>query len=132
VGVKPTTLPAYTAEHRPDQGGDRRLGKKQATKDALIRAAMELFQAKGYDRTAIHEITLAVDVSQRTSFRYFASKEDLALSFVQDRMTMFARALATRDCLGRDTQHPEAVSAAFDSYAAELPQALSGCWTANR
>ena len=86
----------------PDQAGpgqaaqDRRQRKKQLTKDALIAAALELFAAKGYDHTAVHEITDAVDVSERTFFRYFASKEDLVLSFIADGATAFAEALAAR------------------------------------
>jgi AcrR family transcriptional regulator len=81
----------------PGQAGpDRRQRKKQFTKDALIAAALELFAAKGYDHTAVHEITDAVDVSERTFFRYFASKEDLVLSFVREGTTAFAEALAAR------------------------------------
>jgi AcrR family transcriptional regulator len=81
----------------PGQAGpDRRQRKKQFTKDALIAAALELFAAKGYDHTAVHEITDAVDVSERTFFRYFASKEDLVLSFIREGTTAFAEALAAR------------------------------------
>lgn len=74
----------------------RRERKKRQTRDALVRAALTLFEAKGYEQTAIHEITEAVDVSERTFFRYFAGKEDLALSFLRDRMDLFLRALAAR------------------------------------
>ena len=74
----------------------RRERKKQLTRDALFQAAMELFAAQGYDGTAVHEITDAVDVSERTFFRYYASKEDLVLSFVRDGAAAFAAALAVR------------------------------------
>ena len=44
----------------------------------------------------MHEITDAVDVAERTFFRYFASKEDLALFFVRQEMDGFVEALAAR------------------------------------
>ncbi|MEU6367114.1 TetR family transcriptional regulator [Streptomyces sp. NPDC046931] len=56
--------------------------KKQRTRDALLRAALELFSTKGYEATTVDEIAEAADVSQRTFFRYFAGKED-AVFFVQ-------------------------------------------------
>jgi AcrR family transcriptional regulator len=104
----------------------RRERKKQRTRDALIEAAMELFAAKGYDRTTVHEITDAVDVSERTFFRYFASKEDLALSFVRDGAATFATALAARP---PDEEPLTAARAAFHislrQLAGNLPSYLS-------
>ncbi|WP_314172442.1 TetR/AcrR family transcriptional regulator [Streptomyces winkii] len=54
--------------------------KKQRTRDSLVRAAHELFVAQGYEETTVDEIVAAVDVSQRTFFRYFSSKEEVAFS----------------------------------------------------
>ncbi|WP_030160483.1 TetR/AcrR family transcriptional regulator [Streptomyces sp. NRRL S-244] len=70
--------------------------KKRRTRDALLRAALLLFVAQGYERTTVDEITDAVDVSQRTFFRYFANKEEVAFA-VQDLVeSHFVAALTAR------------------------------------
>lgn len=49
--------------------------KKRRTRDALLHAALDLFINQGYEETTVDEIAEAVEVSQRTFFRHFASKE---------------------------------------------------------
>lgn len=70
--------------------------KKRRTRDALVAAAWDLFHAQGYEHTTVREITDAVEVSERTFFRYFASKEDLVLSPLNAASNAFLSQLRIR------------------------------------
>ncbi|WP_203658143.1 TetR/AcrR family transcriptional regulator [Actinocatenispora rupis] len=65
--------------------------KKQRTRHALIQHAVRLFTEQGYEATTIAEISTAAEISPRTFFSYFRTKEDV-LFF--DHETRMARALA--------------------------------------
>ncbi|MFF3836616.1 TetR/AcrR family transcriptional regulator [Streptomyces sp. NPDC001930] len=70
--------------------------KKQRTREALIKVALELFTAHGYERTTVDEIVDTVEVSQRTFFRYFSSKEEVAFAVQQMVEERFVEALRRR------------------------------------
>ncbi|MEO3824573.1 TetR family transcriptional regulator [Actinomadura sp. B10D3] len=89
----------HTRHPAPEQGralAGLRERKKQRTRLALIDAALDLFLAKGYEATTIDEIVAAVEVSQRTFFRYFGTKEDVVTSFLSEHDRVMSEALAAR------------------------------------
>ncbi|MEU3658699.1 TetR family transcriptional regulator [Streptomyces sp. NPDC032940] len=70
--------------------------KKLRTRDTLLRSALELFTERGYEETTVDDIVEAADVSQRTFFRYFASKEEAAFFVARLAESHFVAAVARR------------------------------------
>jgi len=87
-------MTATAATHPPQTG--RRERKKQRTREALIDAAFTLFAENGFEATTVEEIADTVDVSSRTFFRYFSSKEDVVLTYQEEQFHALTEALAAR------------------------------------
>jgi AcrR family transcriptional regulator len=54
--------------------------KKQRMREEISTAALRLFAERGFDDVTIAEIADAADISQKTVFNYFPTKEDLVYS----------------------------------------------------
>jgi AcrR family transcriptional regulator len=76
--------------------------KKQRTRETIARAGHELFAERGYHATTLPDIAEKADVSTRTIFAYFPSKEDILFSEFALMKDALARALAERPD-GQDT-----------------------------
>jgi AcrR family transcriptional regulator len=69
--------------------------KKQRTRAMLIDAAMDLCLRNGYEHTTVEQIAAAADVSPRTFSRYFATKDAVFLTLIEEYVEQVSLELAS-------------------------------------
>jgi AcrR family transcriptional regulator len=70
--------------------------KKRAAREAIAAAARRLFAERGFDAVTVAEVAAAADVSEKTVFNHFATKEDLAFAGREEGIAQFVTAIAGR------------------------------------
>ncbi|MFD9734980.1 TetR/AcrR family transcriptional regulator [Umezawaea sp. NPDC059074] len=70
--------------------------KKKRTHETILNAALALFVEHGFDQVSITQVADAAEVSRRTLFSYFPTKEDLVTFRMSDHETESARVVRAR------------------------------------
>ncbi|WP_431975417.1 TetR/AcrR family transcriptional regulator [Micromonospora haikouensis] len=70
--------------------------KRERTRQAIVDAAVDLFERHGYEGTTIADIAAAAEIGTRTFFSYFASKEELLFPESDARVVAAIAAIASR------------------------------------
>jgi AcrR family transcriptional regulator len=70
--------------------------KKRQTRAAIAEAAMTLFHAHGFDAVTVADVARAAEVSEKTVFNYFPTKEDLVLGHGAERTAALIEAIRAR------------------------------------
>jgi AcrR family transcriptional regulator len=65
--------------------GQREKNKEQ-TRKKIVSAALQLFNAKGYDATTTRQIAKKAGIAEGTVFNYFETKDDIALHFFEQEV----------------------------------------------
>jgi len=82
---------------------DLRARKREATREALATAAFALARDHGLDGFTVDDVARRADVSRRTFFNYFTSKEQAVTAIVGLRISSLLDEVETRIA---DEQHP--------------------------
>lgn len=98
-------------EERPTRG------RVEETRSALERQALRLVARDGMEATTAASIAEAAGVTERTFFRYFASKQEVILGYVAARLADVTGTLAAH-CSGRVTMGR--LNDAFQAHVSEL------------
>src|SRR5437868_11680362 len=64
----------------------KRMENKERTRQAILKAALELFAEKGFYHTTTRAISRKAKIAEGTLFNYFQTKEDLALYFFEQEL----------------------------------------------
>jgi AcrR family transcriptional regulator len=70
--------------------------KRQQTRERLSRAAMALFLERGFEATTLDDIASAADISRRSFFHYFDSKEDVVFAWHEEITAALVAAIGAR------------------------------------
>jgi AcrR family transcriptional regulator len=69
-------------------------GSRKDVRARLLRAALDLFSERGYDRTTAADIARRADVTERTYFRHFSDKREALFDGEEDLQQALAEAVA--------------------------------------
>ena len=64
----------------------RRAQNKDSIRKRIVRAALDLFQTKGFEATTTKAIARKAGIAEGTVFNYFKTKEDIALHFFEQEV----------------------------------------------
>ncbi len=73
-----------------------RARKKSEVRLSIVTAALRQFDERGFAETTVDDIAAAANVSRRTFFRYFPSKEDVYLVDPERKLTIIRSELRAR------------------------------------
>lgn len=70
--------------------------KKEKTRKAILKAAVRLFDQKGYEKTSIEELAREAGVGKGTIYTYFQTKTQIFYAFCEEQLEFVHAELASK------------------------------------
>ncbi|HET8755870.1 MAG TPA: TetR family transcriptional regulator [Solirubrobacteraceae bacterium] len=106
--------------------------KKQQTRELIAETARRLFGERGFERVSVAEIARVADVSEKTVFNYFPTKEDLVYWRLESFEAELLETIRSRqpgesvlDAFGRFVRQLRGMLGQYDAEARERLAALT-------
>jgi AcrR family transcriptional regulator len=106
--------------------------KKQQTRELIAETARRLFGERGFERVSVAEIARVADVSEKTVFNYFPTKEDLVYWRLESFEAELLQTIREREpgesvlsAFGRFVRAPRGLLGSYDAEARERLAALT-------
>src|SRR5437868_2657732 len=115
---KSESMPQLDVGARPSEGLRDR--KKKLTRQLLSDTATEMFVRHGFDAVRVVDVAAACEVSEKTVYNYFPTKEALILDRFEDIEA------DVRRVFGSEGAHWSPVEAAVDAIIAETVSIFDG------
>lgn len=84
----------------------RRGGGRRGARERILTAAARLFRERGINATGVSELAAAAEVSKRTLYHHFPSKDDLVLAYLREQAD--DQELGSQSVLSRPDLSPRA------------------------
>ena len=81
------------SERLREASSQRREHEKQELREAILKAASELFLEQGYDRFSLRQVAERIGYSATTIYLYFKDKDDLLFTIVDQGFVQFGQRL---------------------------------------
>lgn len=95
-----------------------------ATRDRILKVALELFSARGYEGTSIRDIAEQMEMTKAAVFYHFPAKEDLLAAILSPVMTRVGRLLEQHGSVNGAQEREAFVTELVDVIAEVGPQAV--------
>ena len=115
-GGKESSSPARSAAAEALQGGGNESAEAKAdpVRNRILRGAARVFGERGYGGTSVEAILAEAEVSRRTFYRTFRSKDDVLRTLFDNSVRMLVRAV--RDAGDSKKSRHELAVSAVDAY----------------